>query len=265
MANGQGGPAEWAARQQQQRQQQLNNILQMFMAMKQYQNEQEWKQREWANKIEQQQWERPLEKERVEAYKKMASMSGQSDFDARFKIGKGRGMDDIQATAFARGEKTPEEIEQESYFRTRGTRKAEAEYPTPKEPKEPKRPPIFDAMEKSIARMTSRINKFTPAGGMAGQVANLFGMGQPTKDTSGISAARDILGGFSAKETLSKDEEALVKKILDNESKIEGMNLNDIMNMRGGEEANLPRKLILDRRDNKKKWIVLRNGQWVPE
>jgi len=116
-----GGPADWAAMQQQQRQQQMNNLVQMFMAMKQYQNEQGWKQKEWENQLQQQQWSRPLEERRVKAYETMAGASGQSDFDARFRIGKGMGMDDIQATAFARGEKTPDQIKEEARARAEGT------------------------------------------------------------------------------------------------------------------------------------------------
>ena len=68
MAQYGGGPADWAAVQQRQRQQQMNNLVQMFMAMKQYQNEQGWKQKEWENRIGQQAQEKGFEERRIGAY-----------------------------------------------------------------------------------------------------------------------------------------------------------------------------------------------------
>ena len=116
-----GGPADWAAMQRQQRQQQMNNLVQMFMAMKQYQNEQGWRQKEWENKVGQQQFERPLEERRVKAYETMAGQSGQSDFDTKLAMGRQLGLTGQALMDFARGEKDEAQIRKEAKARAEGT------------------------------------------------------------------------------------------------------------------------------------------------
>jgi hypothetical protein len=211
-----GGPAEWAAMQQNQRQQQINNILQMFVAMKQHQEQQAWKQKEWENQLQQQAFSRPLEERRVKAYETMAGASGQSDFDARFKIGKSMGMDDIQATAFARGEKTPDQIREEAKARAEGTAAGT--------PPKPEMTPYQRKMDERDAR-NQRINSInesiTDIDAQLKKANDKNYIGPPVNE-SVLNSSRRILAKYRGKVrgngTLSEQEEIMLRAIQQNPS-----------------------------------------------
>lgn len=61
-----GGPADYAQRQQEQQQQSFQQLIQMFLVLKQRQQEQSWNEREWGAKTAQQQFQNEMAKKQFE-------------------------------------------------------------------------------------------------------------------------------------------------------------------------------------------------------